>query len=101
MYVDILDSHPEAHISRGLLAEIHIRRGETGEAVALFRSGLQQFPDVPLLHRGLASALERSGSIGEAIAEYREYVRLAPNAPDAQQLRDRADGLEKRVASAS
>ncbi len=101
MYAEILESNPDAHISRGLLAEIHIRQGEPAEAVTLFRSGLQQYPDVPLLHRGLASALERSGATTEAISEYREYARLAPNAPDAQQLRERADRLEKRVASAS
>ncbi len=98
MYQEILQSHPDAHITRGLLAEIQLKRGQPAEAVELFRSGLQQFPDVPLLHRGLASALERSGAVTEAITAYREYARLAPNAPDAQQLRERADRLEKRVA---
>ena len=78
-----------------------LKRGQPEEAVALFRSGLQQYPDVPLLHRGLASALERSGAVTEAINEYREYARLAPNAPDAQQLRERADRLEKQVTAAA
>ena len=88
-----------AHHARAPGRDPHPARA-AGEAVALFRSGLQQFPDVPLLHRGLASALERSGATAEAIAEYREYARLAPNAPDAQQLRERADRLEKQVAAA-
>jgi predicted Zn-dependent protease len=101
MYSDILESNPGAHITRGLLAEIQLKRGQPEEAVALFRSGVQQYPDVPLLHRGLASALERSGAVTEAINEYREYARLAPNAPDAQQLRERADRLEKQVTAAS
>ncbi len=101
MYSEILDQHPGAHITRGLLAEIQLKRGQPEEAVALFRSGLQQYPDVPLLHRGLASALERSGAVTEAINEYREYARLAPNAPDAQQLRERADRLEKQVTAAA
>ena len=102
MYTEVLTAHPEAHITRGLLAEIQIKSGQPQEAIALFRSGLQQYPDVPLLHRGLASALERSGAVTEAITEYREYARLAPNAPDAQQLRERADRLEKQaIASAS
>ncbi len=100
VYSEILSQNPGAHITRGLLAEIELKRGQPEEAVALFRSGLQQYPDVPLLHRGLASALERSGSVSEAITEYREYARLAPNAPDAQQLRERADRLEKQVTAA-
>ena len=101
MYQEILERHPEAHITRGLLAEIQIRSGRAEDALALYREGLQKFPDVPLLHRGLASALERSGATAEAITEYREYARLAPDAPDAQQLRERADRLEKRVADAN
>jgi predicted Zn-dependent protease len=101
MYSEILEANPGAHITRGLLAEIQLKRGQPGEAIALFRSGLQQYPDVPLLHRGLASALERSGAVAEAINEYREYARLAPNAPDAQQLRERADRLEKQVTAAA
>ena len=100
MYTEILAQNPGAHITRGLLAEIQLKRGQPEEAVALFRSGLQQYPDVPLLHRGLGSALERSGAVTEAIAEYREYARLAPNAADAQQLRERADRLEKQVTAA-
>ena len=101
LYSEILGQNPGAHITRGLLAEIQLKRGQPEEAVALFRSGVQQYPDVPLLHRGLASALERSGAVSEAINEYREYARLAPNAPDAQQLRERADRLEKQVTAAS
>jgi predicted Zn-dependent protease len=101
MYQEILQTNPDAHITRGLLAEIHIRQGRPQDAIDLYRSGLQQYPAVPLLHRGLASALERSGAVAEAISEYREYARLAPHAPDAQQLRERADRLEKRVAPAA
>jgi tetratricopeptide (TPR) repeat protein len=101
LYSEILGQNPGAHITRGLLAEIQLKRGQPEEAVALFRSGVQQYPDVPLLHRGLASALERSGAVVEAINEYREYARLAPNAPDAQQLRERADRLEKQVTAAA
>jgi predicted Zn-dependent protease len=101
VYAEILAQNPGAHITRGLLAEIELKRGQPQEAVALFRTGLQQYPDVPLLHRGLASALERSGSVAEAIGEYREYARLAPNAPDAQQLRERADRLERQASAAA
>lgn len=101
LYQQILDATSEAHITRGLLAEIQMRKGQTEEAAELFRAGIAQHPDAPLLHRGLASVLERSGQLAAAIAEYREYARLAPNASDAQQLRERADRLEKKVAESA
>jgi Flp pilus assembly protein TadD len=100
-YEKILDDKPDAHITRGLLAEIHFNQGEKDEAIALLRDGLARDGQAPLLHRGLASLLERSGDVAEAVKEYREYARLAPNAPDAQQLADRANRLERRLAAAS
>lgn len=101
LYGEILDASSGAHITRGLLAEIQMRKGQSDEAAELFRAGIQEHPDAPLLHRGLASVLERSGQLAAAIAEYREYARLAPDSPDAQQLRERADRLEKKVSAAA
>ena len=98
-YEKVLRERPDAGVTRGLLAEIHFQRGEKAEAIALFREGLSQDGDVALLHRGLASLLERTGDAAEAVKEYREYARLAPNAPDAKQLADRADRLERRLAA--
>jgi predicted Zn-dependent protease len=100
-YQKVLAQKPDAHVTRGLLAEIHFKQGEKNEAIALLREGVARDVEAPLLHRGLGSLLERTGDVAEAVKEYREYARLAPNAPDAKQLADRADRLERRQAAAS
>jgi predicted Zn-dependent protease len=99
-YARVLNERPDANVTRGLLAEMQFQQGEKAEAIALMREGLARDGGAPILHRGLASLLERSGDVTEAIKEYREYARLAPNAPDARQLADRADRLEQRQAAA-
>ncbi|PYQ04477.1 MAG: hypothetical protein DMF82_10590 [Acidobacteria bacterium] len=103
-YEKILAEKPGADATRSLLAEMRFNRGEKNEAIAVMRDGLARDGEAPLLHRGLASLLERTGSavsIAEAVKEYREYARLAPNAPDAKQLADRADQLERKIAAAN
>jgi predicted Zn-dependent protease len=103
-YERILAERPGADATRSLLAEMRFTQGEKNEAIAVMRDGLARNGDAPLLHRGLASMLERTGSavsIAEAVKEYREYARLAPNAPDARQLADRADQLERKISAAN
>jgi Flp pilus assembly protein TadD len=80
-------------VARGLLAENLVQQGRKEEAVALLREGLRDTPRSPLLHREMGSVLERSGRPDEAAAAYRDYARLAPNAPDAKELRERAARL--------
>ena len=87
---------PRPIVTRGLLAEVRIAQGRFDEAIGLFQAGLARDANVPLLHRGLASALERAGRDTEAAAEYREYARLAPGAADAQELAARAAALDRR-----
>jgi predicted Zn-dependent protease len=101
VYEGILAAAPQAIVTRGLLAEVRIAQGRFDEAIGLFQAGLARDANVPLLHRGLASALERAGRDTEAAAEYREYARLAPGAADAQELAARAAALEARAASTS
>ena len=100
-YEKILSERPGADATRSLLAEMRFKQGEKSEAIAVLRNGLALDGEAPLLHRGLASLLERTGSMAEAVKEYREYARLAPNAPDAKQLADRADQLERKIAAAN
>lgn len=101
VYAQVLGKNPDAHITRGLLAEVIYRQGDGEQAVGIMRQGVQAFPQAPLLHRGLASMLERTGKVEEAVAEYREYARLAPDSADARQLKERAEKLEKKIASGS
>jgi tetratricopeptide (TPR) repeat protein len=99
-YEKILAERPGADATRSLLAEMHFTQGQKSEAIAVLRDGLARGGDAPLLHRGLGSLLERTGDMEAAVKEYREYARLAPNAPDARQLADRADQLERKIAAA-
>ena len=101
VYEEILATAPQAHVTRGLLAEVRIAQGRFDEAIAIFQAGIARDASAPLLHRGLASALERAGRDAEAAAEYREYARLAPGAADAQELAARAAALERRAAPTS
>jgi predicted Zn-dependent protease len=101
VYEEVIASAPQAHVTRGLLAETRIAQGRVDEAIAIFEAGLSRYSSTPLLHRGLASALERAGRGAEAAAAYREYARLAPGAPDAQELAARAAALEGKTAPTS
>jgi tetratricopeptide (TPR) repeat protein len=92
-YEKILEKNPAAAVSRGRLAEILLGQGRNDDAIALTRTGIQIDASVPILHRDLGSLLERSGHPLEASAAYREYARLAPNAPDANEMKERANAL--------
>jgi Flp pilus assembly protein TadD len=94
VYRQVLKDAPQAVITRGLLAENLAERGKPDEALSVLREGLSATPTAPLLHREMGAVLERSGRRADAAAAYRAYARLAPNAPDARALVDRAARLE-------
>ena len=50
-------------------------------------------PDDPAAHHALAVALETTGNSERARQEYHRYLELAPNAPDASQVRARLSRL--------
>jgi Flp pilus assembly protein TadD len=94
LYRSVLAIAPGADISRGLLSELLLEQGKGPDAIALLQEGVQRNPEVPELRRRLGSVAERTGNPQEALKQYREYVRLAPNAPDAKELAERAARLE-------
>ncbi len=100
-YRKVLDSAPQATISRGRLAEVLLKQQKTDEALSVVEEGLRQDPSAAPLKRARASLLERSGKIAEAIAEYRDYARTAPNSEEARLMIERANLLEKRAAGGS
>jgi predicted Zn-dependent protease len=95
-YRKVLEGVPGEHYSRGLLADVLFRQERGDEAVQIMRDGIDATPDAAVLHRGLASLLERTGDISEAVTEYRAYARLAPDQLDAQEMLERADRLERQ-----
>ncbi|HEX6739075.1 MAG TPA: tetratricopeptide repeat protein, partial [Vicinamibacteria bacterium] len=86
---------PGSVTARELLAEAQFKQGKRAEALAVVREGLERKPDSPDLLRRLGSLLERSGHAAEAAAAYREYLRLAPQAGDAQAVAAKASSLER------
>jgi tetratricopeptide (TPR) repeat protein len=101
VYQKVLETTPGASESRGRLAEILFTQGRSDDAIALTKAGIERDPAVPILHRNLGSFLERSGKLMEASTAYGEYARLAPNAPDAAAIKDRAGALAQQAASGS
>jgi tetratricopeptide (TPR) repeat protein len=94
-YRKVVELNPKASVSRAQLAELMYAEGRKDEAIEAVRAGIALDANAAGLHRALGSLLERAGRAAEAAAEYREYARLAPNAPDAKSLLDRAATLEK------
>ena len=97
-YRRVLEQAPGAVFTRGLLSENLFEQGQREQAMAVLEDGLRSTPDVPLLQRQMGSLLERTGRSSEAVVAYRAYARLAPNAPDAQEIASRAASLERSGA---
>ncbi len=56
-------------------------------AEILLKKGIGLDPTYPALHRNLGVARARRKDIAGARAAYEEYIRLAPTAPDAPDVR--------------
>jgi Tfp pilus assembly protein PilF len=81
-----------ARVQRGH-ALIRLNRG--AEAEAELRAGLKLGgPGAALAHRFLGALYFDRGDDARAAAELEEYLRLAPDAPDAKQVRDILAGLK-------
>ena len=96
-----LDKLPNSQMARTLLADALSKDGRKDEAMQVVQAGLTATPQSSMLHKTLGLVLERSGKPGDAAQAYRDYLRLAPNAPDAQELAARAARLEKRAGTTS
>jgi eukaryotic-like serine/threonine-protein kinase len=64
---------------RDQIALAHHDRGEFIAAVEEQRESARRFPNLAVVHKALAHALQAAGLIDEAVAEFRESVRLDPH----------------------
>jgi serine/threonine protein kinase len=69
-------------------------RGQMPRARALYREAAYADPDNSMAWRGLGIASERMGLAPEAASAYRNYLRIAPAAADARQIRERLERME-------
>ncbi len=99
VYRGILAQVPQAAMTRTLLVDNLLGQGRKAEAMTILQEGLQRPSAPPFLHREMGRLLEGSGRAAEAVAAYREYARLAPNAPDAQEMAERATRLEAALTA--
>jgi tetratricopeptide (TPR) repeat protein len=73
-----------SQVARGRLA---LEQGKPGEAIASFRAALVNQPDLPEALRGLGMAHALQGKDAEANDEYERYLKVAPQGPEAAEVR--------------
>jgi hypothetical protein len=81
--------------SRDLTAEAQAAyfRGELPNALALYRQAVARSPGNAAAWRGLGLVASRMGQPRQAAEAFRRYLALRPDAPDAEQIRQRLSAL--------
>lgn len=80
-------------------ALIGLRRGAEGEAIALRAMGLR--PDNPQVYLVLANAHIQQRKFASVVQDFDEYLKLAPNAPGSDQIRQRRDRMREALLHAA
>jgi tetratricopeptide (TPR) repeat protein len=79
--------------------ETALEQGQTDEALQSFRAALENEPAMALAFRGLGMAYSMQGKNAEALQAYERYLKLAPTAPDAGDIRSSIKQLRARAKS--
>lgn len=75
-------------------------RGDWDAAVDAYESALRRRPRMAAAHRRLAPILgERKKDLPGALYHYCRYLELAPDAPDAEAVREAAENCEQYIAA--
>jgi tetratricopeptide (TPR) repeat protein len=88
--------HGDFELARALIG---LKRGPEAEASALQAKELR--PDYPEIYLVLANAHIQQQKFGEVVQDFDEYLRLAPNAPGSDQIRQRRDRMRKALQNAA
>jgi tetratricopeptide (TPR) repeat protein len=102
------EKKPPARNTRGAmqhaLALSQVRRGEAAleqgrpdEALVSFRAALESEPTIATAFRGMGMAYAAQGKNVQALWAYDKYLRLAPVAPDAAEIRRSIRELKARA----
>ena len=68
-------------------------RGDTGAALQQMRASIASNPEYAPAWRGLGLVFEKMGEKDQARSAYKRYLKLAPSANDADQIRNRMERL--------
>jgi serine/threonine-protein kinase len=68
-------------------------RGDTSGALSTLRTSLSSNPTYAPTWRGLGLVYEKQGNKGQARSAFKRYLQLAPDASDADQIRERLERL--------
>ena len=95
-YRKVTELDPEnAHTSFFNLGALQINNGQTDKAIAAFKQAISIKPNYAQAHRELAFAMLNGGDKKGAAEHLQEYVKIAPGAADAAQMKALVDALEK------
>ena len=83
-------SDPAAAYKTGLQ---QYARGDTSGALATFRGSLSSNPGFAPTWRGIGLVYEKMGNKDQARSAFKRYLKLAPTASDADQVRERLERL--------
>ena len=79
----VIEQNPGDILAYNHLGTIHSLRGDSKNAVASYRRGLQLDANPPILHYNLAQEYEKLGYYDEVISEYEAALRAKPGWSDA------------------
>ncbi len=79
----VIEQNPGDILAYNHLGTIHSLRGDSKNAVASYRRGLQLDANHPILHYNLAQEYEKLGYYDEVISEYEAALRAKPGWSDA------------------
>jgi tetratricopeptide (TPR) repeat protein len=77
--------------------EAALEQGRADEALVSFRAALESEPTIAAAFRGMGMAYAAQGQNPQALWAYDKYLRLAPNAPDAAEIRKSIRELKARA----
>jgi Tfp pilus assembly protein PilF len=71
--------------------------GDAQKAADLFQQAIRENPGDPDCHRELARAFAQQGKFAETIGELKAYLKMKPNAEDAETWKQAITGLEQAI----
>jgi len=90
MYTDLetlwrttITRNPNCWMAYNNLGPILNKKGQTAEAIGMFRQAIRLKPDLAEAHFDLGNALGRKGQIDAAIDQYQQAIRLKPDYAEA------------------